>query len=489
MITSIGMSCFREWSRSSILGFSAVVILLFNPMEVTNAGFQLSFTVVASLMFLSSDFEKRLPGSRFTDDGRIRSILVTILRKSTACGVVAWSVSTPILMHHFGTISTTGWLCSIVVAPMVVCSVTSSILGLFMSFIFEPIGITFGMPAVYMACAIDVMISLAASVPGTYLTVGRPSFIWMVFAVSIVFGWFRCRSRTSTSILTASSILATLWFVTGSSIAVPAGESRLVTLDVGNGTCHLFQSQDCAVMVDCGSMSTMMLGTGTVLPTMEHLGIRHLDAIYLTHPNLDHFSGMGEIVGRIPIGMVCVGESFMEKSISAVDGPERELIELLERWSIETRVICSGEIMRTHQHEWSIIHPPAGYRGVTENDSSLVIRVDRSDAKIRDRCMILFTGDIEEAGMHDVLERDHRLVRTHVLEAPHHGSVRKSTPGFVEKADPDIIIQSTGERRMIEDHFGRLITNRTRYVTAHAGAVETIFVGGIPVRVITHKRW
>ena len=53
---------------------------------------------------------------------------------------------------------------------------------------------------------------------------------------------------------------------------------------------------------------------------------------------------------------------------------------------------------------------------------------------------MLLTGDLEEAGMEQVLQMPPR--RVDVLMAPHHGSDRSNIPAFAKWAKPKLVVSS-----------------------------------------------
>ena len=482
VISSLGSSLGREWSRSSTLGMSAVLILTVSPREVINPGFHLSFVVVAGLMKLSSGFERSLPIRGNRDDGTMGSLLVEFTRKAVACGVVAWLLSTPILLHHFGSLSTIGCACSITAAPLVACLIGASIIGLILSLAWEPMGHLFGAPCAWSAMVLDNAVGFAAMIPGSFVITHKPSLSWTICCVSGLFWCLSRRVRRLHASMACIVVFAT-WFALEFSLIDSESPDRLVTLDVGDGSCHLFQHGSECVMVDCGSMSQTLLASKTILPAMEDLGITTIKVLFLTHPNLDHYAAVSELVDRVQIDRVCIGESFIRSAESDPEGPESRLIRIIGDRRIDLQIVSSGWERPVKRVVGS--PPPKAYRA--ENDSSLVIRVRPQNSPIDERSMILFTGDIEERGMRDLIESHQDRLPTHVLEAPHHGSVRPSTKNFIESSSPSIIVQSTGPRRMVLDRFGSMVDPMSRHVTARDGAIEIRFDGSEPVGLVTHR--
>ena len=67
---------------------------------------------------------------------------------------------------------------------------------------------------------------------------------------------------------------------------------RLHELAVGDGSCILLETRDRAVLFDCGSRTLARPGLRTAVPALRRLGVRNLDAVIVSHSDLDHFGGV-----------------------------------------------------------------------------------------------------------------------------------------------------------------------------------------------------
>ena len=122
---------------------------------------------------------------------------------------------------------------------------------------------------------------------------------------------------------------------------------------------------------------------------------------------------------------------------------------------------------------WRFIHPAPSSFWPLENNASLVVRVERTTEQAPPaRADLLFTGDIEERAMVHLLKNNSAMLRASVLEAPHHGSSRHSTASFINAVNPQLIVQSTGPRRLQKDLFSSHIGSRQRLATNAVGAIS-----------------
>jgi competence protein ComEC len=111
VLVAAGLSSLR-WrvSAGSVLAVAALAIELENPRAVVDIGFQLSFSVVAALIYVFPAWSRRIEIT-----GIPRSALVESIRATTT----AWLVATPIAAHHFGMMSLLGIPATLVLFPMV----------------------------------------------------------------------------------------------------------------------------------------------------------------------------------------------------------------------------------------------------------------------------------------------------------------------------------------------------------------------------------
>ena len=133
---------------------------------------------------------------------------------------------------------------------------------------------------------------------------------------------------------------------------------------------------------------------------------------------------------------------------------------------------------------WRFLHPGEENRWRRENDRSLVFRVEHVEAEPGSPAEILFTGDIEEAAMCHLMQELPLSLRAHVLEIPHHGSIRPSTGRFIECVKPDLILQSTGPRRMVKDELRSVVGGRIRACTAVCGSITFTSRNGRIVKLV-----
>ena len=120
-----------------VLAFTMSLILICEPNVPMQISFQLSFGVVASLVLLSPHVHRRcFPHVNRRISGPFTFAIMWIQRSFTA-SMVAWLISIPITIHHFGQISLVSVPMTMIMTPLVcVILLTASIRLLFGDFEF-----------------------------------------------------------------------------------------------------------------------------------------------------------------------------------------------------------------------------------------------------------------------------------------------------------------------------------------------------------------
>lgn len=474
--TALGIGLRREWNRASLLGLTCIILLAIEPQEILNPGFQLSFSVVAALLVLTPALRKRFMIR--TGDGLFQMIRSWITQ-ACLCGVVAWVSATPLVIHHFGVVSTTGVILSVLAAPLVAAIVIMAVLAILLALFSTTLSQPAGALSAGMTWVLDRSACLVSELPGTCIVMPMTSMTWMVCAEVVAWRWFLHRRRSERFLLAVASVfLVIVPFITEAT-RPQLGSIRVQTLDVGDGTCHMVTGPGGTVLMDGGSSSVRSCAARILLPALRELGIKSIDSIIITHANLDHYSAVGDLFGRIPIRRLLLGRSFLEQSEEDPAGAASELIRLAEVWSIPIETVTAGDELMIGGLVWRFLHPEHDQIWQKENDRSLVTRVQDISSQPGDPAAILFTGDIEEAAMSRLIEQKPGLLRARILEVPHHGSVRPSTGRFIECVNPEIILQSTGSRRLLKDELGSVIGDRVRACTAECGSITVMTRNGL----------
>ncbi len=229
--------------------------------------------------------------------------------------------------------------------------------------------------------------------------------------------------------LAALPLAALAAVAVGGEIGRGPGGPELALLDVGQGEAILIRDRGRAVLVDGGGWARGDIGGRVLVPALARLGVRRLQAIVLTHPDLDHCGGLAGLADYLPVAELWTPAGWP---------PEGCALDLLSLPGVAWRPLWTG--WQGGVGEWRLraLSPRPGERG-TGNDRSLVLRAEARGFTA------LLTGDIEARAEHALVAGTApELLRADLLKVPHHGS-RTSTGGaLLEAVGPRLAWISAG---------------------------------------------
>jgi competence protein ComEC len=456
---SAGMILARRWNPSSLLGAAALVILLADPEESLRPGFQLTFGAVIALAHCAPALHERWYGSVETPD-RIGPWSREATRSLLTTTIAVWLVTTPIAVWHFGRVTPLAVPLSILAIPLGSAVLVLGYCTAALSVVATSLAIPFAWLA---AAALEALIALAgwgASASEPLLPLFPAPFLWCAAAAAAAFWWCRARRAGVRSI--ARLLLLLIWIPPLAAVLVhdrwlrPRPAFAITMLAVGDGSAYLVESGPTTVIVDAGSTSTTTAGRTILLPALAEARVRSVDAIVVTHPDLDHYSAVSDILRAIPVGELIVGERFHAVAEALPEGSEAALLATAKGEGVPIRTVTAGEERTFGSLQWRWLHPPPGFDAKRDNDTSQVILIEAIHASAT--CRALFLGDIEAFGA-VALQRSRILLDAigergaDIVELPHHGAWQPSLVPMLAALRPAVMLQSTAERRFARDRW------------------------------------
>ncbi len=519
IVGSMGSMLRRDWHGDAILAVVAGWMIVSDPGVASNAGFQLSFACVIALRHLAPRVRRVwldwIPGdAAWQTSIAWRGILGDYCARAIASGVAAFCVGTPIALAHFGTMQPTGILLTFLCAPLSTITLAiaypKAIVGSIAETLVWPLGYPLHILLSLQIAIVDEAIALSGGGWTLHEWLVQPIAARVLFAVSTLCGviLLLCAKRWSLRTAACTVVVLGVWVgptVLHASFNHPSrgsdeGEPTLATMttfSIGDGSAHLFAFDESLVIFDVGSSSIGSTASRIMLPEIQARG-GVVEALIISHPDLDHFSGAADIMRFARVQRLIVHDSMIAAAERAP--PVQELIETANRHGVSLELVSAGDKLHFGCSTWNVLWPPREMRSLRDNDVSLVMRVDLPTSLGRNlsaaefvpmkpvdaspyshtqRGAVLLCGDIETFGCASLLAQyvgeEHELNAT-VMELPHHGSWRDAVVPLIHRCDPDVIVQSTAARRFRMDRFGGVLpTTSSRLVTCRDGAIRIEF--------------
>jgi Predicted hydrolase (metallo-beta-lactamase superfamily) len=206
-------------------------------------------------------------------------------------------------------------------------------------------------------------------------------------------------------------------------------------LDVGQGLSFLISGKNCSSLYDTG---TPRSGIDTML---QNRGVNTLCSVVLSHWHNDHVGGIPTLVAMAKNGKLHINRVFFTKD-SLLSGSAARFrdscLMLLKDAGIASSEISRGDTLADFLPWTARVLFPAGDNSLTENPSSIAIRISDSQNSF------LFMGDLEEEQEKSILELEPLLTAT-ALQAGHHGSRTSSSWSFLAQVQPKMAFISAGK--------------------------------------------
>jgi competence protein ComEC len=423
-MTGAGLIRGQPTHRWGALATALLIMLIWSPRTVLSPGLQLSFAGAAGLLFWRTRVDGALRG--VFSHRRLRSV-----RGGLAAGVAATLPTLPLVAWHFDEVSTIGVPMTLLTTGLVALIVIGVLIVLLVGVFSTTAGLTFGGGVEWMVQALLTCTEVAARLPGASVWVSRPLLLGAVGG--IVVASISTSGRRSRLLVTAA--LAVAGGLAGPMVegAVGTGRVEIVSLDVGQGDAVAVRSPKGRwVVVDAGPRSRRFdAGRARVVPFLKQRGVRQIEALILTHPDLDHIGGAISVLENIPVrtviapGLATAREAHLGTLAAArargIPWVGASALDALELDGMSIHVLWPDSSL--------------GEGRGTVNESSVVFSI-RFGA-----FAALFTGDasseIEARIAHDVQDVD-------VLKVGHHGSATSTGASLLERSRPEIAVISVG---------------------------------------------
>lgn len=248
-------------------------------------------------------------------------------------------------------------------------------------------------------------------------------------------------------------------------------------MDVGQGDGALLRMPDGAVfLIDGGSSSEQELWERQIGQTLKYYGIRTVDAVFLSHADLDHMSGILEFLQAYEPGLSgknVHGITLEHLILPPTADPEdfQKLSMLAGQKEIAVSRMEQGMTVGSANWQFTALSPRSGDLSGDRNEDSLVLLFQYGSFRM------LFTGDLEGAAEQRLAETDGERLWADVLKVGHHGSANGSGEAFLARVQPKAAVISCGRR----NRYGHPASETVRrleksgsilFSTASGGAVQ-----------------
>lgn len=400
----------RRRHGASALFVTMSFFVLLRPTVLFEMGFQLSCASVFAILCFCPYATYAL-GELGLPSGVASMLSVTL------CSQLA---TLPITIPAFGTFSLIAPLSNAVIGPVVSVLLAVSIVLVPFSLVAPLRTWVLVVPMIAARCALFFE-QLFAAVPGAYVSV-PPDSMWIYllpcFLAVLLVWWPRPRARPMAAGLACLMLLAAIPYVYWDRFAPPS----VTVLDVGQADAILIRQGGAVALVDCGLDER-------VVAALVRNNVHHIDAVFVTHWDEDHWGGLPAVLEQFSVGTIAVAADALE------DAPA----EVLNRPGVEYRQVRRGDTVDIGSFCARVMWPFESVDGEGNEDSLVLLLSYVQEGK---GLRILLTGDAE-------LDQEREFVQEvgdiDVLKLGHHGSKVSVDGELLDVLKPELSLASAGE--------------------------------------------
>lgn len=209
----------------------------------------------------------------------------------------------------------------------------------------------------------------------------------------------------------------------------PNKNTEIYFFDIGQGDSELVVlPNNVKVLIDGGPNKKILSELSSVLSPTDI----YIDLIILSHPQLDHFAGLIDVLRRYKVG------AFIYNGRSGEAKAFYDLKKAIKESNAAAVVLAQGDKIKYEENVFDVLSPPKEFLTSEElNDTTLVLRLNVGNFRA------LFTGDIGE-NIEKYLAENFDI-GIDILKVGHHGSKFSSSEKFLVEASPLISAIEVGK--------------------------------------------
>lgn len=449
----IGLVLIAMWSghraRSlHALALAALLIVVDDPRTLFDVSFQLSFVSVLAIVFVLEWLSVIRDAEMDSLRSRLRSG-IRWLRESCLISATVTVATLPLVAYYFHQIPWLGIIGNLVVVPLAGGLLVPA--GLLSAVSLLAVGgdsLPLSWVNQNLLDLLPAIIGFFSSIPGGEWHVASPS-IPMMIVFYVALGLVAYAGGRSVVRLGAAACVVVLlgWWCWSPRFPGDGATLRVTFLDVGQGDAAVLELPDGrTVLIDGGATYERFdMGRGVVGPYLWNRGIRRLDMVLGTHPQLDHVGGLAWVLRHFP------AQAYWGTGIAREEAFYQRLRASLDSQGLREQVAREGqELLEQGPCKLAVLNPPATEPllrlagssragGSQLNNHSLVLKLECG------RQSFLFAGDIEADGLTRLMRTDDSQPVV-VLKAPHHGARSSLNMAWLTQIHPAVAVISVGRR-------------------------------------------
>ena len=376
---------------------AAFIILLWQPHQLFEAGFQLSFVVVYCIFRIMPIFDALIqralqPDPLLPEELRPRwqPYLHTPLRWTLdllCSSFAAWLASIPLVALYFHILTPVSTPANLLAVPLCGAVLVCNIISLLLAAWFAPGAAAFNFLGWHFMEGLRITSLWFAHWPHAYWYVAAPGTFTILLYYSILLaaftGWLFQREWRAAK-FTALLLLLSIWTV---QFLHQRSATRLTILPLNGGHAVYCDAPGDAndLLIDCGNTDSVEL---LLKPWLRAEGINSIPSLALTHGSVQQVGGFATLDTLTHIEKIITSAAHFRSPAY------RSILQSLETTPARHAIVNCGDAFC----HWTVLHPGATSDFKRADDNSLVLLGETEGTRI------LFLSNLGRSGQQALLE-------------------------------------------------------------------------------------
>jgi len=376
-----GWALKRPGDTVNSLAGAAFLILLWEPRQLFEASFQLSFFVVLIIALMLPPLNQLvdqwlrhdplLPNELLPRWRRSLTAALRMLGRYCALSFAAWAGSIPLAAKYFHLFSPVSTPANIIAVPLGTLALMSNLGALICGTWLPWVTTLFNHSAWFFMVAMTWVSEVATRIPGAFFYVPEPSWleigIYYAVLVGVLSGWLLAPKRRMVSVAALILVVAGYgwhWQTTRHEIKV-----TVLPLNGGHSVFVDAPGRENDWLVDCGNDRAVEF---TLKPFLRAQGVNKIQRLVLTHGDLSDVGGAAILDQLFGIGELWTSPAKFRSTAY------RDMVSDFEKPPARHKIFNCGDAAGC----WRVLHPAAGNNFPRADDNALVLRGDFSSVRI-----------------------------------------------------------------------------------------------------------
>ncbi len=424
----------RKYNSFNSLAIAAFIVLIIDPAELFNPGFQLSFSAVLSIFIIYPIISNYINSAEITSK-TFKAVLLFI-----GVSLAAQLGTLPFTLYYFNKLSIAALAVNLMVIPIIGVIVSLGITSLVFGSLWFYVGSCYAFTNELFSELLFTIVEFTGTKTYSYLYIPEFSlfdgiifYILLSITLYAVTKFRSYKAKIAVIILVAANSFAL--YPLDNSKLLPDSLLSVVMVDIGQGDSFLIKfPNNQTALVDAGNASFGFdNGERVIYPLLRNLGIERIDYAFISHMDADHYKGFESLVEHEIIDTIY--KPFCDSSVTH----DIEFEELANEYGIPVHYY-DNNVFRIGGARIYVLNDLIHDReaGYSMNDRSGVMKL------VYGSTSVLFTGDAGKSVEKDLIHTYATFLESDVLKAGHHGSKTSTSREFLSAVSPDKVFISAG---------------------------------------------